>query len=191
MAAMSTQELADHFGVAEPTVRKWTRRLDFPPSLGWRPNPLGIRGRFPEVWDSKAVARWKRERVHGNTRGPLARRVVELERRLQRERARRTLVRKIRARAIAGAVLRAIAADLGVSYSFVRSVTADIKPPNGWRRRYSDEELLEAVKVSRARRSHADEQWRETHRYRVPCLQTITHRFGSWSAAVTAAAEAG
>ena len=192
MAAMSMQELADSFGVAYTAVWKWSRKPGFPPSLGYRvdrrPSGRPPRGPLPETWDSRAVVRWKRDRKHGNTRRPDSRRATGEKRRLERERERRSLVRKIRSRVSAGATRRRVAVDLEVSYSFVRRVAADIPVPKRPRRRiYSDRELLRAIAVSHAHSSYQYERWYPTQPARAPSLQTIIKRFDSWAAAVAAA----
>ena len=110
--------------------------------------------------------------------------------RMERERAHRAQVRQIRARVRAGSLRRHVAIEVGVSYSFVRSVTADMKVArrrDSWPRVYTDDDLAHAVAVSDAHSSYAYVNWRASETERGPSILTITKRFGSWTAAVDAA----
>ena len=51
---LSTYGIARRFGVAEPTVRRWQSRADFPP-----PRPEAV----PARWDAAAVAAWAEEHL--------------------------------------------------------------------------------------------------------------------------------
>jgi len=172
---MSIPDLADLFGVSQWTVRAWSREPGFPSSLGYRPNPHG-HGRPPEVWDSRAVARWKKRR--------------DAEAARQRAEERRRLYADIRRRRVAGGSLRDIAVDCGVSYSFVQRATAGVVVRRESRRRargLTDEQLLASLRASDARTVYQYDAWHHRSLGVQPSSAAIIERFGTWAAALHAA----
>lgn len=168
-------DLADLFGCSQWKVRSWAREPGFPASLGFRPNPHG-RGPAPEVWDSRAVARWKKAR--------------DVERARQRAEERKRLIAGLRQRRATGVRLRDIADEYGVSYSFVQRATAGvISRPPGWRsaRGRTDDELLAALRASGARTVYQYDRWHHRADGVQPSSAAIIARFGSWREALDAA----
>lgn len=191
---MSIRELAEHFGVDPSAVWKWSRNAGFPSSLGFRverlPHLKATRGRFPEVWDSHAVTGWLAAREQARVQRQAAKAKQQLDRMTERlnarERKRVELLETVRASAARGEPLRTIAAEAHISYTFVRASTTDVgRPPRGGyvRRVFADDELLAAVRQSKARTVYQYDAWRHLQVTRRPASSTIVSRFGGWNEA--------
>ena len=186
------QELAERFKVGHTTLWKWTHKPGFPASLGYRidrlPEHRATRGRYPEVWESKAVEQWLSDRKRARVELARSKTDEYAQLRRQRERARNELVKTVRRLVKSGEPLRSIAAETGTSYTFVRSIAHDIghprRPSTRLRKKISDEELLTALKASGVRTMYAYEKWRAGQPNGVPASSTIATHFGTWREAL-------
>jgi len=172
---LTRRELADALRVPSSTIYKWSLLPGFPSSVGYRKG-----GGEPEIWDLNAVRDWAWDRRPFRPPFGLKGTGTDAQRRARIAKA-ADEVQRMRAD---GVGLRDIADTLDLSYSFVRKWAAYVAvPPRSRtrRRRFSDDELIDAIRRSEARTVYAYDRWRRGDPS-LPSSATLIAHFGSWSA---------
>lgn len=181
-------ELADEFQVGATTMWRWSRRPDFPASLGFRRSSVRgsgeARGLPAEVWDVGQVRAWRSAQLTARQE-PLAaaereRAVAAALRQLKVDRV-DAVIRQLRDD---GQLLRSIAAIVDVPYGRVRRVTAGQLRPSGptavRRQRWTDAEIVDALRACGPASVLGYNAWRSQQRVPRPSPATIIVRYGHW-----------